>query len=89
MKYQQTGFLHFRRDGHCLQDCITLQDDDGMGFAMDKFAAFEGKDVRLTVELMEERRTGVHAYIQEECGVLDCYCHAVVAARARGERRKS
>ena len=46
------GFLSYREKDKGWNDSITIVDDDGMALCIDHVKAFDGKEVRITVELV-------------------------------------
>lgn len=47
------GWFDYKASSHPCQDCISLDDNDGIGFVMSAFAHLKDKYVRLTVEEIE------------------------------------
>lgn len=55
-KYEATGFLDVdERHPALFGEAILLRDDDGMGFDLG-LAAFIGKEVKITIEVLPEQR---------------------------------
>ena len=49
-----TGFFEYRRRMDGWDDSFTVVDFDGMPFALDSLRRFEGRGVRITIELAPE-----------------------------------